>query len=114
MATVWNVRSLSWCKQNSRCLFFFWQASVHISKETRSNHGGHAGHTKGKGAAIMKTVSILLVNSRRVCNQRKCQRDKSDGRTARRRIGSKKMDEGAGKLNTKLLESLKKKTHFSK
>lgn len=65
---------------------------------------------KSRGAMIMKTVSILLVNSRRVSNQR---REKSAAAAVakKRKI---KMDEGAGKVTPKLLDSLKKRTHFSK
>lgn len=85
----------------------------HMSKETR-NHGGFGAGIRSKGSIIMKTVSILLVNSRRVCNQRKCTRDKCDDIHGRKQIGSRKMDDAGGKLNPKLLESLKKKTHFSK
>lgn len=80
----------------------------------RLNNTGYGGGIKSKGSIIMKTVSILLVNSRRVCGQRKCTKERTDNKSVRKRVGTKKMDEGAGKLNPKLLESLKKKTHFSK
>lgn len=59
----------------------------------------------------MKTVSILLVNSRRVSNQRK---EKSAAATATTKKRKIKMDESAGKVTPKLLDSLKKRTHFSK
>lgn len=66
---------------------------------------------KSRGAMIMKTVSILLVNSRRVSNQR---REKKAAAAAAGKKRKFKMDESAGKVTPKLLESLKKRTHFSK
>lgn len=59
----------------------------------------------------MKTVSILLVNSRKVSNQR---RDKSAAAAATGKKRKIKMDESAGKVTPKLMDSLKKRTHFSK
>lgn len=74
-------------------------------------------HYKSKGAVFMKTVSILLVNSRRISNQRKTDKDKSEtntNKTSTRRRIARKMEDNIGKLNPKILESLKKKTRFSK
>lgn len=90
--------------------------------------GARATTTSGKGALIMKTVSLLLASSRRITsNQPKPLDDKKVGATAtvssesvadlrkaRRKAKQRKMDEQAGKLNPKLLEIYKKKTHFSK
>ncbi|KAJ6640753.1 EF-hand calcium-binding domain-containing protein 1, partial [Pseudolycoriella hygida] len=72
-----------------------------------------------RGALIMKTVSLLLASSRRISNQTKHSADKDvtaveRDKLKRRKLRVKKMEEASGKLNPKLLESLKKKTHFSK
>lgn len=87
--------------------------SVHMNRESKFNNVGWGG-VANKGSILMKTVSILLVNSRRVCNQKKCVKDRSDGKPGRKRMRSKKMEEGAGKPNPKFLELMKKRTHFSK
>lgn len=95
--------------------------------------GARATTTAGKGALIMKTVSLLLASSRRVTlnNQKPLLNDNqiaqaagaaiggstksvAEIRKARRKAKQRKMDEAAGKLNPKLLEIYKKKTHFSK
>lgn len=72
-----------------------------------------------RGALIMKTVSLLLASSRRISNQTKHSGDKDVAaadreKLRRRKLRVKKMEEASGKLNPKLLETLKKKTHFSK
>lgn len=72
---------------------------------------------KSKGTVFMKTVSILLVNSRRITNQKKIDKEESEENTnkiPRKRRVVRKMEDSIGKPNPKLLESLKKKTHFSK
>lgn len=80
--------------------------------------GTRANNTQRKGALIMKTVSLLLASSRRVSNQAKHSSDKEgsggDDKNKKRKVKAKRMDEAAGKLNPKLLESLKKRTHFNK
>lgn len=63
---------------------------------------------------IMKTVSILLVNSRRVCNQLSKDSTNESTTAKRRRNRTNKMEDTIGKPTPKLLESLKRKTHFSK
>lgn len=70
---------------------------------------------KSRGALIMKTVSILIVNSRRLCNQRsKDTATENVTKTKNRKNRPNKMDDMIGKPTPKLLETLKKKTHFSK
>lgn len=81
--------------------------------------GTRAANPQKKGALIMKTVSLLLASSRRVSNQAKTSNDKAVGGSAadknrRRKARAKKMEEAAGKLSPKVLENLKKRTHFNK
>lgn len=96
---------------------FHWAARIHFEiAKLQANMGtqrdGESGpRYKSRGVMIMKTVSILLVNSRRVSNQR---REKSAAAAATGKKRKIKMDESAGKVTPKLLESLKKRTHFSK
>lgn len=91
--------------------FYWYFDGIRFQANMGARRDGESGpRYKSRGAMIMKTVSILLVNSRRVSNQRK---EKSAEAAAgkKRKI---KMDESAGKVTPKLLESLKKRTHFSK
>lgn len=56
---------------------------------------------KSRGVVILKTISLLLVNS----NHQK---------TTNQSKKVKKMEDNPSKLNPKLIDSLKKRTHFSK
>lgn len=89
-----------------------------------------------KGAMIMKTVTLLLASSRRALNQAKepnnnnkqsggagggsnkvavqTPQSAADRLAIKRKLRAKKMEEASGKLNPKLLDMFKKKTHFSK
>lgn len=70
---------------------------------------------KVRGAMIMKSVSILIVNSRRLCNQRSKETPLENvAKQAKRQNRPNKMDDTIGKPTPKLLESLKKRTHFTK
>lgn len=82
------------------------------SQKEQQNDGNGSSRFKTRGAIIMKTVSILLVNSRKVSNQRK--EKAAILNTGKTKKNGNKMDDGMGKLTPKLLEMLKKKTHFSK
>lgn len=85
-----------------------------MEKDSRSNKNSQA-TGKSRGTMIMKTVSILIVNSRRLCNQRsKDLSTENVAKTKNRKNRPNKMDDMIGKPSTKLLETLKKKTHFSK
>lgn len=72
--------------------------------------------TKSRGTMIMKSVSILIVNSRRLCNQRSKEVTVENvaKQQAKRKNRPNKMDDTIGKPTPKLLESLKKRTHFTK
>ena len=63
------------------------------------------------GNVLLRSVSLFLSN-RRQSKQGKQQTDKGE----RKKKGPKlsKMDEQMGKLQPKMLEALKKKTHFNK
>lgn len=71
---------------------------------------------KGTGTMIMKSVSIFLASGRRASSNRANQSESVAANNEKRRKNknSNKMEDASGKINTKLLESLKKKTHFNK
>ncbi|XP_059619280.1 calaxin [Phlebotomus argentipes] len=80
------------------------------------------------GAMIMKSVSIFLASGRRASNNSKAAGATDKGNQSgaqgastsgdptkkRRKKPKPPMEDASGKINPKLLESLKKKTHFSK
>lgn len=61
---------------------------------------------------ILKTVSVFLASGKRNSNNQS--RNLEIALKNKRRLRQQKMDELSGKLNPKLLESLRKKTRFSK
>jgi hypothetical protein len=63
------------------------------------------------GTVLLRSVSIFLSN-RRQSKQLKQQAEKSDKKKKSTKLS--KMDEQMGKLQPKVLEALKKKTHFNK
>lgn len=64
---------------------------------------------------IMKTVSILIVNSRRACKTTTEENATGNAIASKKRKNRQnKMDDMIGKPTPKILESLKRKTHFSK
>lgn len=71
---------------------------------------------KGTGTMIMKSVSIFLASGRRASSNRASQSESVAAGNEKRRKNknSNKMEDASGKINPKLLESLKKKTHFNK
>lgn len=84
------------------------QANV---RQLNSRKSVQTANMKTRGAMIMKTVSILIVNSRRICNQSSKDTTTKNGKTRNR---PNKMDDSIGKPTPKILETLKRKTHFSK
>lgn len=101
-----RIRRVKISSKFSFVLSFRMQANMDARRD-----GDGGPRFKSRGAMIMKTVSILLVSSRRVSNQRK---EKKAGAAAAGKKRKNKMDESVGKVTPKLLESLKKRTHFSK
>lgn len=73
-----------------------------------------ASGTRGRGTMILKSVSLLIVNSRRICNQRSKETTTKNGKSGNRRHRPNKMDDSIGKPTPKTIELLKRKTHFSK
>ncbi|CAD7090018.1 unnamed protein product [Hermetia illucens] len=72
-----------------------------------------------KGTMIMKSVSIFLASGRRASNQnRKSGGARTQGQTGSTRASKankrSRMEDASGKLNPKMMEMLKKRTHFSK
>lgn len=63
------------------------------------------------GTVLLRSVSIFLSN-RRQSRQLKEQAQKNDKKKRTKTLS--KMDEQMGKLQPKMLEALKRKTHFNK
>lgn len=72
---------------------------------------------KSTGTMIMKSVSIFLASGRRASSNRASQSESVTGNKndkRRKNKNSNKMEDASGKINPKLLETFKKKTHFNK
>lgn len=90
-------------------------ATIHPkASQSNARKNQQAASMKSRGAMIMKTVSILLVNSRRICNQRSKETTTKNGKSGKNHHRPNKMDDSIGKPTPKTLEILKRKTHFSK
>lgn len=90
------------------------QASQSNPRQSNARKSVPATSMKSRGTMIMKTVSMLIVNSRRICNQRSKETTTKNGKSGKNRHRPNKMDDSIGKPTPKTLENLKRKTHFSK
>lgn len=68
-------------------------------------------NTLSSGTVLLRSVSIFLSN-RRASKQLKDQAQKGDKKKRTKTLS--KLDEQMGKLQPKMLEALKRKTHFNK
>lgn len=90
------------------------KASQSNNHQSNARKNTPSASMKSRGAMIMKTVSILIVNSRRICNQRSKETTAKNGKSGKNRHRPNKMDDSIGKPTPKTLENLKRKTHFTK
>lgn len=91
-------------------------SNVKMDKTNEGNNSNVAVSAKVRGTMIMKSVSILIVNSRRLCNHRSKEASVENAakQTVQRKNRPNKMDDTIGKPTPKLLDSLKRRTHFTK
>lgn len=83
------------------------------------NGGSNTATGPRAGATIMKTVSVLLASARRssiVLQQRKAAEEalQSEANVQKKYQRRRTMEERAANMPPKLLESLAKRTHFTK
>lgn len=102
------------CRRFASSLLFEPKASQSNVRQSNARKSVQAASLKTRGAMIMKTVSILIVNSRRICNQRSKETTTQNGKSGKNRHRPNKMDDSIGKPTPKTLETLKRKTHFNK
>lgn len=67
-----------------------------------------------KGTILMRTVSIFLASGRRASKNTSEGVSNTATTSDKKNTRNSKMEDASGKINPKLLEALKKRTHFTK
>lgn len=96
-----------------------WETIASTLTNSEGTRAKHDGNSKGS-AMVLKSVSIFMATARRASGKSGDKRGEgpsgTPSSTTKKKVHRKlsKLDEANGKLHPKVMESYKKKTHFSK